>query len=295
MAQTLSQIRAMLDERGLAPKKSLGQNFLVDQNLLGKLVDASGAAAGDLVLEVGPGTGTLTRTLLERGAEVVACEMDAGLCALLRETLGVEYAGRFTLIEGDCLASKRAVNPALADALGDRAFTLVANLPYQAATPLILALLTGHERCASMHVTIQKEVADRLIAGPGTKTYGSIGVVAQALADVERIATLPPECFWPRPDVTSAMISITRRDEPLVPGGPDAWARFAAIVQVLFASRRKQLSAAIKRAAPRPVDLPEGVLANARVESLPVERVVALARAVADAGGGGVAGENVRL
>ncbi len=282
-AQSQSEIRALLEERGLAPKKSLGQNFLVDQNLLTKLVDASGAGAGDLVLEVGPGTGTLTRTMLERGIDVVACELDAGLAALLRETLGAEFPDRFTLVEGDCLASKRELNQDVARVLGDRAFRLVANLPYQAATPLMLALLTRHERCASMHVTIQKEVADRLLAGPGSRAYGTISVVAQALAHVERVATLPPECFWPRPDVTSAMVSITRRDEPLAPGGPEAWARLADTVQGLFASRRKQLGAAVKRLAPQGVEFPRGVSPTDRVESLGVERVVALADAVSDA------------
>jgi len=281
--QTLSQIRAMLEERGLAPKKSLGQNFLIDQNLIVKLIDASGVHAGDLALEVGPGTGTLTHALLERGADVVACELDAGLSRLLRETLASEFPGRFTLIEGDCLASKRGLNPDVVRALGARPFRLVANLPYQAATPLMLALLTGHEACASMHVTIQKEVADRLLAAPGSKTYGTISVVAQALARVERIATLPPECFWPRPDVTSAMISLTRLERPLVAGGPGAWARFGATVQELFASRRKQLTAALKRAAPAGVELPEGVRASDRVESLSVERIVALAAAIDDA------------
>src|SRR4051812_5019410 len=107
--QTLIQIRALLEERGLAPRKSLGQNFLIDQNLIRKLVDASGVGAGDLVLEVGPGTGTLTEELLERGCEVVACELDRGLAELLRERLGANP--RFTLVEGDCLASKREIAP----------------------------------------------------------------------------------------------------------------------------------------------------------------------------------------
>src|SRR6186713_2406397 len=108
--QTLAQIRELLESRGLAPRKSLGQNFLIDHNLIRKLVDASGAAAGDLVLEVGPGTGALTEELLDRGCRVIACELDRGLAELLRERFAATAgSGRFTLIEGDCLASKRAL------------------------------------------------------------------------------------------------------------------------------------------------------------------------------------------
>jgi 16S rRNA (adenine1518-N6/adenine1519-N6)-dimethyltransferase len=149
----------------------------------------------------------------------------------------------FTLVEGDCLASKRSLNPELAAALGSEPFGLVANLPYGAATPLILALLIEFPPCGSMFVTIQREVADRLLAGPGTKEYGPISIVAQALCNVDRIATLPPECFWPRPDVTSAMVSLTRRSDPLT---RDA-ASLAAFCQNVFMKRRKQLGAILGR------------------------------------------------
>jgi 16S rRNA (adenine1518-N6/adenine1519-N6)-dimethyltransferase len=209
--QSLTHIRSLLEARGLSPKKSLGQNFLIDHNLIRRLVDASGVGEGDLVLEVGPGTGALTTELLERGCEVVACELDTALSRLLRETLGETHPDRFTLVEGDCLANKRELSHEVSAVLTGRPFTLVANLPYHAATPLMLALLTRHPECAGQFVTIQKEVGERLEASPGTKAYGSISVIAQTFAQVSRLATLPRECFWPRPEVTSVMMGLRRR------------------------------------------------------------------------------------
>ncbi len=206
--QTLSEIRGLLASRGLSPRHALGQNFLIDHNLLRRLVDESGVGAGDLVLEVGPGTGTLTEELLARGCEVIACELDRGLAGLLRNRLGNE--ARFTLVEGDCLEGKRALSGALAGALAGRPFTLVANLPYGSATPLMLTLLVDHPECRAMFATIQREVADRLAARPGSKAYGPLAVVASLLARVRTVAALAPECFWPRPEVTSAMVAIER-------------------------------------------------------------------------------------
>ena len=275
--QTLAQIRELLGSRGLAPSKALGQNLLIDHNLIRKLVDASGVGSGDLVLEVGPGTGTLTEELIDRGCEVVACEMDRGLAELLGDGLfhpGKSLKGpkRSTLIVGDCLASKRGINPEITAALAGRPFRLVANLPYGAATPLMLALLVGHPECGSMFVTIQREVADRLLAGPSTKEYGPISIVAQALCRVEKLATLPPECFWPRPDVTSAMVSLVRRSDPLTadPG------RLADFCQKVFMKRRKQLGGVVGRRTA----WPEGVRPENRIEELSVAQAVALAAAV---------------
>lgn len=273
--QTLQTIRQLLESRGLSPRKSLGQNFLIDHNLIRKLVDASGVAAGDLVLEVGPGTGALTDELLMRGCRVVACEMDRGLAELLRErlkdpqsALSAPPGAGFTLVEGDCLESKRLLSRDLVTALAGRSFALVANLPYGAATPLMMTLLTDHPECGSMHVTIQREVADRLAAGPGSKEYGPISVIAQALCRIERIAVLPPECFWPRPDVTSAMISLLRRKDPLTtePG------KLGNFCQATFSKRRKQLGSILGRT----IQWPEGVRPENRIEELPVDKIIAL-------------------
>lgn len=267
--QTLAEIKAMLEERGLRPKHALGQNFLIDKNLLGKLIDAASVAPDDLVLEVGPGTGTLTETLLQRGCRVVACELDDSLGAMLQERIpALGYGERFRLVQGDCLDKGRVLNRTAAAAIGDAPFKLVANLPYGAATPLMLNLLMDHPRCSLMAVTIQREVAQRLGAKHGSKDYGLLSVVAQSLGTVETIATLPPECFWPRPDITSAMVVVRRRSDPLTRDG----AGLALLCQRLFSKRRKQLGAILGREQA----LPPGVSATQRPEELTPEQFVAL-------------------
>ncbi|TVQ33568.1 MAG: ribosomal RNA small subunit methyltransferase A [Phycisphaeraceae bacterium] len=271
---TLKELRLLLDERGLRPRHALGQNFLIDHNLLNKLVDAAGVGSGDVVLEVGPGPGQLTEALLSRGAQVVACELDDGLSELLEDRLADTAAGRLTLIRGDCLESKTRLNPRLVSALCGRPFKLVANLPYGAASPLMLTLLLKHPECASLHVTIQKEVAHRLAAPPGSRDYGELSVIAQSLATIERIADAPPECFWPRPKVTSAMISITRRAQPLTQDA-DSLER---LCKRLFQKRRKQLGAILGR----DVAWPEGIEPSMRPEQLSVEQIEALAKVVGE-------------
>lgn len=263
--QSISQIRALLDEAGLRPKKSLGQNFLIDANLVRKLIDAADLKPGDLVLEVGPGTGTLTEGLLDRGCGVVASELDDQLCEVLSRRLSDRA---FTLVRGDCLAGKRALAPAVLKALGDRDFKLVANLPYHAATPLMLRLMTSHPRCQGQFVTIQQEVAQRFAAAPGVRAYGSVSVVTHAVCHAEHIATLASTCFWPRPDVTSAMLALRRRERPLTSDAED----LANFCQKLFASRRKQLGSVLGRE----LAWPQGVSASDRVEALTAEQIEAL-------------------
>ncbi|MCW5775216.1 MAG: ribosomal RNA small subunit methyltransferase A [Phycisphaeraceae bacterium] len=278
MPQTLSEIRELLASHGLSPRHALGQNFLIDHNLLRRLVDESGVGADDLVLEVGPGTGTLTEELLGRGCEVIACELDRGLAGLLRERLGVHP--RFSLVEGDCLDGKRALSGALASVLAGRPFTLVANLPYGCATPLMLTLLVDHPECRAMFVTIQREVADRLAACPGSKAYGPLAVLASLLARVRTVATLGPECFWPRPEVTSAMVAVERKSD-----APSLRA-LADFSQRLFSQRRKQIGSVLGRDFP----WPEGVRPTDRAESLPPELVLEMFHAeVVRSGSGRVA------
>ncbi len=310
MAQSLSEIRALLESHGLSPRHALGQNFLVDQNLVRKLVDASGVGAGDLVLEVGPGTGTLTGELLERGCRVIACELDAGMSRLLRARFadrltrsgGIDEASRtLTLIEGDCLADKHHLSQAIDAALRrelaqrgehDRVFRLVANLPYGAATPLMLTLLLDHPECRGMYVTIQREVGDRLRAGPGSKAWGPLGVIAQAACGaggVRKIATLPPDCFWPQPEVTSVMIGLERPAPDAIVGTgalPQSSLRdLAQLCEVVFSQRRKQIGAVIGKVgrAQRGLDWkslePLGVGPTNRAEELSVASLAALARA----------------
>lgn len=304
--QTLTDMRAMLAARGLTPKHRLGQNFLHDQNLIRKLVDAACVTASDVVLEVGPGTGALTEALLERGATVVVVELDPDMAALIRERLAVHLGGPLTLIEGDCLDGKHALNPAISAALAGRPFTLVANLPYNAATPLIMNLLVDHPECRGLYVTIQKEVAERLAAKPGTRQYGPLSIMAQTMADVEVIATLPPSCFWPAPDVTSAMVGVRRKRSAIshqpsaasgqrsevsgqrsefsgareaIPLMPDEARSLSKFVTGLFTRRRKQLGTILGRDR---ADWPSGVTPDLRPEALTPEQMVALWRAAAD-------------
>lgn len=269
---SVKDLRSLLEAHGVRPKRSLGQNFLIDGNLARKLIDASGVGAGDLVLEIGPGAGSLTIGLLERGCRVIAAELDERLADLLEDTLVEEAPGRLTVVRGDCLASKRELAPHVVEALGGRHFRVVANLPYNIASPLIAIILMRHPECDGLWVTVQKEVADRLGASPGSKEYGELTVVVQALATVERIATVPPSCFWPPPKVTSAMIAVRRRSGPQTTD-PEGLRRFA---RRLFASRRKQLGAILREDAP--AEWPAGVNAAMRPEQLEVETIETLRR-----------------
>jgi 16S rRNA (adenine1518-N6/adenine1519-N6)-dimethyltransferase len=264
MPQTLGEIRALLAARGLRPRHRFGQNFLHDKNVLAKLVEAASIAPGDVVLEVGPGTGTLTEALLDAGAVVVACEIDRDLAAILAERLGP----RITLVVGDCLEKGRRLGAPVRAALAGRPFTLVANLPYNVASALVTALLVEDEGCRGLYVTIQREVADRLLAPPGTREYGPLGVIVAAVADVRRVATVPASCFWPEPEVTSAMVAIVP-SEARRPADPRAFARF---VTALFGKRRKQIGAILGRDRP----LPPGVTGDLRPEALTIVQLVAL-------------------
>ncbi|MBN2448463.1 MAG: ribosomal RNA small subunit methyltransferase A [Phycisphaerae bacterium] len=241
--QTLSEIRSLLAAAGLSPRHRFGQNFLHDLNLMRKVVATADVGPNDVVLEVGPGTGSLTEMLLETGARVIAVEVDHGLAALLRERLGSHE--RFTLIEGDALAGKHAINPAALSALqetepaGGGSRKLVANLPYQIATPLIMELLYRQPPLASLTCTIQMEVAERLSASPRTAAYGPLSVILHLLATVRTVARIPAGAFWPRPKIESALVHVAPR--PRAELGITDVADFVAFVQSTFTQRRKML------------------------------------------------------
>jgi len=278
--QTLSDIKALLALHNLAPTHALGQNFLIDQNLLTKLVDTAAARAnlaeGSTVLEIGPGTGVLTEAMLERGWKVIACELDGGMCRLLKFRLADAIgAKRFTLIEGDALVGRHALNPEIHGALGDARFALVANLPYGAASP-IMAVCASNPRCLGQFVTIQREVADRLRAKVGTKDYGELTVMVRAFCAVEKIATLRPECFWPRPQITSEMVAITPLDAPLTRDAP----ALQSMCHTLFTHRRKQIGGILGREFPFPL----GIDPHSRPEALDISALVALASAARHTG-----------
>lgn len=248
MTQTKSQIRSMLAASGIRPLKRFGQHFLIDGNLMRKLVSAAGIRDNDVVLEVGPGTGGLTEELLERAGHVVAVEIDRRLHVICRSRFAT--ADRLTLIHDDVLERKSAIADEVLHALASRQesldgrIMLVANLPYQVATPLLIDLLAGELPVSPLCFTVQAEVADRLAASPGNKTYGPISVLAQALASVERIAHVPPEAFWPVPKVTSVMLRLDVREEGRLP--PAAQARLSEVVHGCFRHRRKTMKSNLR-------------------------------------------------
>lgn len=241
--QTQSDIRALLAAAGLAPRHRYGQNFLVDLNLMRKLVSAAELRAADVVLEVGCGTGSLTEILLEVGTRVVGVEIDRGLQAILRERLGKQR--RFTLIAGDALAGKHQVNPLILRVLAGQTpeaggdYKLIANLPYDIATPLLLELLYVSPRFERMTCTIQREVGQRLRAATGSSAYGPVSIITQTLADIELIAIVRPKAFWPRPNVESVMLTI--RPRPTKEVELDDVPGFVRFVQRGFLHRRKML------------------------------------------------------
>jgi 16S rRNA (adenine1518-N6/adenine1519-N6)-dimethyltransferase len=245
VAQTKHQIEALLAQAGSHPRHRFGQNFMIDQNLVRAVADAGELTPSELALEVGPGTGTLTEELLERAGSVVAVEIDRDLARLLRERLAEDH--RFSLIEGDALAGKHELNPQLLacvrDAIGvGRSVKLVANLPYNIASPLVVELLLAGVQLLAF--TVQKEVAARLRAAAGSEDYGPLSVMAQLLGRVAVLRTLPPQAFWPAPTVQSSLVRITGDDRL----GPQA-RPFSTFVHALFSFRRKTLRKALAKAS----------------------------------------------
>lgn len=262
--QSLTEIRALLDAHDLAPRKRFGQNFLHDHNQLLRLVRAAGIEPGDRVLEVGPGTGTLTEALLDSGAEVVTSEIDPGLADLVED----RFADRVTMVRGDCMGRGRRLAPALVEAMGTSPFKLVANLPYQVASPLMIELLLHHHGCRGQFITIQREVADRLLADSGTRQRGALGILASVFGTIDRIGDVPASCFWPQPKVVSAMVAIRPRTQ----SGPADRDGFARFISMLFSARRKQLGRILGRDA----TLPDGIDPSQRPETLSNEQLVAI-------------------
>jgi 16S rRNA (adenine1518-N6/adenine1519-N6)-dimethyltransferase len=281
MAHTKSEITAFLASLGMHPRHRFGQNFMVDQNLVRTIAASGEPRPSDLIIEIGPGTGTLTETLLESGASVLACEIDRDLARLLRERLGANP--RFQLIEGDALSNKHALNPDLLAGIAAHTggpVKLVANLPYHIASPLIIELLLAG--VSKLVFTVQKEVADRLRASAGEDAYGPLSVTTALLASVEVLRTLPPSVFWPPPSIDSALVRLSRHPSPLA-AEPR---RAAAFVQQLFSYRRKML----RKALTALTEHSEAVLAETgidgtlRCEELPPAELLRLHVAVAARG-----------
>jgi 16S rRNA (adenine1518-N6/adenine1519-N6)-dimethyltransferase len=248
MRQTQSYLRNLLAERGIKPKNKLGQNFLIDLNLLDVLLRAAELTADDLALEVGSGTGSLTARLAEQAGAVLAVEVDPAFVAIAREA--VQHRDNVVLLHADVLRNKNELNPTVLEAVEDLArskgtkrLKLVANLPYAVAVPVISNFLLSERPVERMVVTVQWEIAERLTAAVGTKDYGALAVLVQSLAEVEPLRKLPPAVFWPRPLVDSAIVAV--RPDPARRAHVGDVHRFRIFLRDLYAHRRKNLRGAL--------------------------------------------------
>jgi len=276
----LPPLREVIARHGLAARHSLGQHFLLDRNLTDRIARAAGPLAGATVIEIGPGPGGLTRSLLAtEAARVIAVERDARCIAALGE-LEAAAGGRLTLIEGDALETDGA---ALCEA--GAPCVIVANLPYNIATPLLVGWLRRIGAFASLTLMFQKEVADRITAEPGGKAYGRLSVLTQWLTRPRRLFTVPARAFVPPPKVESAVVRLEPRAEPLAPARIETLERVTAAA---FGQRRKMLRQSLKTLGGDTAALIAAacVTPTARAETLTVEEFCALARAL-DARGAG--------
>ncbi|MDD5698963.1 MAG: 16S rRNA (adenine(1518)-N(6)/adenine(1519)-N(6))-dimethyltransferase RsmA [Victivallaceae bacterium] len=226
------ELLATLETFGMRPGKRLGQNFLLDGNLLDFIVRSAAPAAAEIILEAGPGFGVLTRPLLAAGAEVYAIEFDRRLCAYLRDQI---KSPNFHLTEGDaCRIDLTSILPA------GKKFRAIANLPYSVSSIFIVRLLELPAPPLQMLFLLQREMAERLAAAPDTKDYGSLSVRAQQLYAVRPVRRVPPEVFHPRPQVDSALVELTLRQDAGLPDF-DRRRQLSEVVKTAFAQRRKQL------------------------------------------------------
>ena len=273
---TLPPLREVIATHDLRAKKALGQNFLLDLNLTAKIARQAGDLSGTDVLEIGPGPGGLTRGLLAEGARRgLAIEKDTRCLPALAEIAAV-YPGRLSVVEGDALQ----INPL--DHLTPP-IRVAANLPYNVGTELLVRWLTPAvwpPFWETLTLMFQREVAERIVAQPGSKAYGRLAVLAQWRADARIAMSLPPEAFTPAPKVSSAVVHLTALPAPRFAADPDVLSR---VVAAAFNQRRKMLRAALKGVAP---DIEErleaaGLRPTDRAEQVPIEGFCALARAVA--------------
>ena len=288
---TKTEIRNMLADAGLRPDTARGQHFLIDGNLMRMLVAEADLHPDDTVLEVGAGVGNLTGLLAAEAGRVIAVEADPNLAEIARDRLA--DAQNLDLLVVDALADKHHVAPAVLDAvrrsheaLGGPV-KLVANLPYQAATPLVVDLVLDAAPPERLVFTVQEEVGERLAAEPGTRAYGPVSVLVQAVAEVEILRSLPPSVFWPRPKVRSAMVAVrpSRRRRSRVAN----LAMLRHVVASLFGHRRKRAARSLTLADPSGGTAEEwaatleaaGLDPAARGEAYAVEGIIRLANRLA--------------
>jgi 16S rRNA (adenine1518-N6/adenine1519-N6)-dimethyltransferase len=267
-------IRALADRHGIRPKRSLGQHFLIDPNLARAIVADAEVGPDDRVVEIGAGLGSLTRALAEAGAEVLAVEVDPSLIPALQES--VSGLDRVRVLHAD------ASDNEWAEELGDRSWILAANLPYNVATSLVLETLHGLPQVRRLVVMVQREVGERLAAGPGQGAYGIPSLRVAYRAEALLLRRVPPAVFWPRPKVASVIVRLDRRDRPLVAVAED---RLWRVVDAGFAERRKTMRNALRRlgvdgeAADRLLEA-AGINPSARAETLSLEDFARVAEAL---------------
>lgn len=277
-----AEIRELAERLGVRPTKTLGQNFVHDPNTVRRIVKAAALDPADVVIEVGPGLGSLTIGLLQEAAHVYAVEIDPPLATALATTVAAkvpEHLDRLTVLNRDALRITAA-------AFGDAGPTaLVANLPYNVAVPVVLNLLAELPSLRHGLVMVQQEVADRLVAGPGSKIYGVPSVKLAWYAGAHQAGKVPPNVFWPVPKVDSGLVSFTCRPSPTAADRREVF----AVIDAAFAQRRKTLRAALSGWAGGPnvaeaILTSAGVDPSARGETLTIEEFVAIAAARTQAG-----------
>ncbi|MFD8074356.1 16S rRNA (adenine(1518)-N(6)/adenine(1519)-N(6))-dimethyltransferase RsmA [Streptomyces sp. NPDC059718] len=276
-----ADIRELAAALGVRPTKQRGQNFVIDANTVRRIVRTADVRPDDVVVEVGPGLGSLTLALLEVAEHVTAVEIDDVLAEALPSTVAARLpgrAGRFALVHLDALRVEELPGPPPT--------ALVANLPYNVAVPVLLHMLATFPTIERSLVMVQSEVADRLAAGPGSKVYGVPSVKAAWYAEVKRAGAIGRNVFWPAPNVDSGLVSLVRRKEPLATTATRE--QVFAVVDAAFAQRRKTLRAALagwagSAAAAEEALVAAGVSPQARGEALTVEQFAA----IAEHGGGG--------
>ncbi|MBE5989502.1 MAG: 16S rRNA (adenine(1518)-N(6)/adenine(1519)-N(6))-dimethyltransferase RsmA [Paenibacillaceae bacterium] len=260
-------------------QKKFGQNFLIDTHVLDKIILAAGVTKDDCVLEIGPGIGTMTQYLAEAAGHVVAVEIDSNLIPILKETLA-DY-DNVTVIHADIL--KTDINELTQKYNGGRPIKVVANLPYYITTPIIMGLFEGQVPIDNITVMVQKEVADRMQVGPGSKDYGALSLAVQYYAEPYIVANVPPNCFMPRPNVGSAVIRLTRHKNPPV-SAQDPGLMFR-LIRASFNQRRKTLQNGLNNSPEVPYTKEQIISAieslslspSVRGEALNLEQFAALA------------------
>lgn len=271
---TPRDVRALLSEHGLRPRRSLGQNFLVDPNTARRIVRVAEVGPGDRVLEIGPGLGSLTLALAEAGARVLALEVDDRLLGPLRSV--VADAPDVDVVAGDARTDD------LAARVGDGPWSCVSNLPYNIATPVVVRILEEVPAITSMLVMVQREVGERLAAGPGRPGHGAVSVKVEYYATARVVGSVPPTVFVPKPKVESALVRLERRARPPVDVASPA--ALFDLVRAGFAQRRKTLRRALRGLLGSRTDdvlAAAGVSPSARAEELGLDAWAALTREAA--------------